>query len=230
MDCTMLFTVIGGAGAVIIPVAVWGWNMLNRPRIEILKPTSGIWYIYPREINEHGDPTVAGTASYEQVQILVKRNNIDPMPRLFIHVPVHNKTKTRWGKSTARQINARVLFNELDVEPKRYGYNARWKETDQPKPLEDKTKYQYIDIPPDEERILDIAFRKTDEKTWFAWNNDNYDNPLLMEIGNGIGEDSFKFRVIVTGDNIKTVEKSFRVSDGKGKIEFFELDKKGNDK
>jgi hypothetical protein len=52
-----------------------------------------------------------------------------------------------------------------------------------------------------------------------------------MEIGNGIGEGGFKFRLIVTGDNIKTVEKRFRLNDGKdGKIEFFELDKKGNDK
>ncbi len=219
-------------------VVFLGWfgneviKMIRRPCLEIMTPTYGIWYIYPRETDKYGNVSVAGTASYDQIQYLEQLkddNNIDPMPRLFIHIPIHNKTKTRWGTSTAKQVCAKTLFHDLDEDPKTEGFNARWKETDQPQPFEDKIKYEYINIPPDEIRTLDISFRKTDGKIWYAWNNDNYDNPIFMEIDrNKIGAGGFRFRVIVTGDNVKTVEKRFRVNDGE--IEFFELDKNGNDK
>jgi hypothetical protein len=48
------------------------------------------------------------------------------------------------GHKYCKASYAKILFNDLDADPKRNGYGARWKDTDQPIPFENKMKYQYM--------------------------------------------------------------------------------------
>jgi hypothetical protein len=178
--------------------------------------------------NFYGYNPSGGTTSTSFLDVMRKDGQLtrdDYSMRLYIHVPISNKQKSRTPNSVAKQVFAKLVFFDLDgsVIGNEKGVDARWEKSRQPSAYENFEELRFIDILPEDEQGVDIASRGVRGGCWYIMNNNSYKQIEYPE--NALKEDGFYFQLQLNGSNIfkKSVSYQFLSKGSNGKPEFLKV-------